>query len=140
FRGRSEIVVDETGVGRAVCDLFADQGMFVTKVVITAGYGMEVKEDSRHFAVPKLQLVSQLQALLHDKRLKIQKGLPDVPVLLAEFSDFQQKVTDSGRWRFGARAGAHDDLILALSLACWAGAKRGLGITSWSRLWLNASI
>jgi hypothetical protein len=27
------------------------------------------------------------------------------------------EVTDSGYWRFGARAGKHDDLVLALALA-----------------------
>jgi hypothetical protein len=132
FRGRSEIVVDETGVGRAVCDLFEDQGFYPQRVTITAGYGAEVKDSARHYSVPKLQLVSRLQSLLHDRRLRIQKGLPDVPALVSEFSDFQQKVTDSGRWRFGARAGAHDDLVLALALACWAGAKSGLGV--WAAL------
>ena len=128
FRGRSEVVVDETGVGRAVCDLFEDQGLYPLRVTITGGYGAEVKDSVRRYSVPKLQLVSRLQSLLHDRRLRIQKGLPDVPALISEFSDFQQKVTDAGRWRFGARAGAHDDLVLALALACWAGAKSGLGI------------
>jgi hypothetical protein len=28
-------------------------------------------------------------------------------------------VTDSGYWRFGARAGKHDDLVLALAIALW---------------------
>jgi hypothetical protein len=28
---------------------------------------------------------------------------------------------------FGAAPVAHDDLVLALALACWAGAKMGLG-------------
>jgi hypothetical protein len=127
FRGRVTLVVDETGVGRAVCDLFEHQNLYPVRVVITGGYGAEVKESSRRYSVPKLQLVSQVQSLLHDRRLRIQRGLPDVPALVSEFSDFQQKVTDSGRWTFGARAGRHDDLILALSLACWVGAKLGLG-------------
>jgi hypothetical protein len=125
-------VVDETGVGRPVCDLFEDQGLYPLRVTITAGYGAEVKDSARHYSVPKLQLVSRLQSLLHDRRLRILKGLPDVPALVSEFSDFQQRITDAGRWRFGARTGAHDDLVLALSLSCWAGAKSGLGI--WAAL------
>jgi hypothetical protein len=45
--------------------------------------------------------------------------LPDVQVLVAELQDFQAQVTDSGYWRFGARAGKHDDLVLALAIALW---------------------
>jgi hypothetical protein len=33
-------------------------------------------------------------------------------------------VTDSGRWTFGARSGAHDDLVLALALALWRASRR----------------
>jgi hypothetical protein len=72
-----------------------------------------------HYSVPKLTLISTVQALLHDGRLKIHKGLADVQVLVAELQDFQAQVTDSGYWRFGARAGKHDDLVLALAIALW---------------------
>jgi len=51
--------------------------------------------------VPKIDLVSQLQAILHDGRLKIQKTLPKPPILLAELQDFRSDVTDGGFWRFG---------------------------------------
>jgi Terminase RNaseH-like domain len=72
-----------------------------------------------HYSVPKLTLISTVQALLHDGRLKIHKGLADVQVLVAELQDFQAQVTDSGYWRFGARSGKHDDLVLALAIALW---------------------
>jgi len=55
-------------------------------------------------------LISRVQALLHDGRLKIHKRLPDAPALVAELQDFRAKVTDSGYWKFGARSGKHDDL------------------------------
>jgi hypothetical protein len=38
---------------------------------------------------------------------------------VAELRDFRAEVTDSGYWRFGARAGKHDDLVLAVAIALW---------------------
>jgi hypothetical protein len=132
LRGRSEVVLDLTGVGRPVNDLFTDQGVFATGVTITAGLDEVEVEKGRFFHVPKLTLVSRVQSLLHDGRLQIQKDLPDTPALIAELQDFRATVTDSGRWTFGARSGQHDDLVLALALACWRGHNSGMAV--WRRL------
>jgi hypothetical protein len=113
----AELVLDYTGVGRPVYDLFIAKGMSPYGVSITCGNA--VTKDKMHYSVPKLTLSSTVQALLHGGRLKIQKDLPDVQVLVAELQDFQAQVTDSGYWRFGARAGKHDDLVLALAIALW---------------------
>ena len=118
--GGATVVLDETGVGRAVRDIFRDYELWPICVTITAGTE-ETSTDSAHFHVPKLQLVSRVQALLHTGQLLIQKELPETPALVAELQDFRATVTDSGRWTFGARAGAHDDLVLALALAVWRG-------------------
>ena len=48
----------------------------------------------------------------------------EAPALRAELEDFRATVTDSGRWTFGARSGAHDDLVLALALALWRANRR----------------
>jgi hypothetical protein len=129
LRDRSEVVLDETGVGRAVRDLFFDQGIFPVCVAITAGIDETEIEQDRYYHVPKLSLISRVQSLLHDGRLQIQKDLPDTPALVAELQDFRATVTDSGRWTFGARSGAHDDLVLALALCCWRGHNSDLLIT-----------
>ena len=123
FLGRAELVLDLTGVGRPVYDLFQNEGLRPVRVTITAG-GEETVDDRGIHHVAKMILVSQVQALLHDGRLQIQKDLADAPVLRAELEDFRAAVTDSGRWTFGARAGAHDDLVLALALAVWRANKR----------------
>jgi hypothetical protein len=118
FLGHSEIVLDLTGVGRPVADLFNSEGLYPVKVTITAGEG-EHKDERGVYHVSKLLLVSTVQTLLHDGRLQIQKDLPEAAILRAELEDFRAQVTDAGRWTFGARSGAHDDLVLALALACW---------------------
>ena len=66
-----------------------------------------------------MTLISTIQALLHDGRLKIHKDLPDIAALVDEMNNIQASVTDSGYWKFGVRSGKHDDLVLALAIALW---------------------
>jgi hypothetical protein len=117
LRGKAELVIDFTGVGRPVFDMFIGAGISPIGVTITAGDA--VANDGLVYRVPKLILISRVQALLHDGRLKIYKGLPDAPALVAELQEFRAEVTDSGYWKFGARAGKHDDLVLAVAIALW---------------------
>lgn len=66
--------------------------------------------------MPKGELVSKLQALLHSGDLRIAASLPDAAVLARELQDFRVRFTEAGNARFNAREGAHD-LVLALALA-----------------------
>jgi hypothetical protein len=69
--------------------------------------------------VPKINLVSRLQALLHDERLHIHKDIPDATALVNELQNFRAEYSDSGYIRFNARSSKHDDLVLALAIALW---------------------
>lgn len=111
------ILVDYTGVGRPVFDMFA--GRYALRraqgVVITGG-----REATRHgpgWSAPKAELVSKLQALFHAGELRIAASLPDAAVLMRELQDFRVRYSDAGNATFNAREGAHDDLVLALALA-----------------------
>jgi hypothetical protein len=122
-----ELVIDYTGVGRPVFDLFTYAGISPVGVLITGG-----AVETRYGAicgVPKLTLVSRLQALLHEGRLKIQKELSEAETLVRELQDFQVEFTPAGHLTFNARAGKHDDLVLALAIAIWRA--YGGGILSW---------
>jgi hypothetical protein len=129
LRGNAELVIDFTGVGRPVFDMFQVRGVTPIGVTITAGDA--VTHEGLTWRVPKLILISRVQALLHDGRLKIHKGLPDAPALVAELQDFKAEVTDSGYWRFGARSGKHDDLVLAVAIALWRA--HGVGLIEYYR-------
>jgi hypothetical protein len=115
--GNVDLAIDQTGVGAPVADLFRQANVDFTGVVITGG------QDENTFnnvtRVPKLKLVSHLQALLHEGRLHIQKNLPEAPVLVAELQNFRVRYSDSGHMTFNAREGKHDDLVLALAIAVW---------------------
>jgi hypothetical protein len=117
LRDNAELVIDYTGVGRPVFDMFQAKGLSPIGVTITGGDS--ISRDGMIWRVPKAQLISRVQALLHDGRLKIHKDIADAPALIAELQDFRADVTDTGHWRFNAREGKHDDLVLALAIALW---------------------
>jgi hypothetical protein len=115
----TELVIDFTGVGRPVYDMFVDvAGIDPIGVLITGG-NTESSSNGRIFSVPKINLISWVQALLHQERLKIQRELPESGALVRELSDFRVDFTASGHMTFSARSGSHDDLLLALCIACW---------------------
>jgi len=111
------VLVDYTGVGRPVFDLFAGVRSlrYAQGIVITGG--RDTTSTRAGWNVPKAELVSKLQALLHSGDLRIAASLPDAAVLARELQDFRVRFTDNGNATFNAREGAHDDLVLALALA-----------------------
>jgi len=113
-----ELVVDATGVGRGVTDLIADAGLPFIGVVITGG--IETTHAQGNFwHVSKLDLVSRLDGKLHSGGLRIAPALKEAPNLAEELKNFRRAVSASGRATFGARATAHDDLVLSCALAIW---------------------
>ena len=71
--GHPELVIDFTGVGRPVFDMFVYSGISPIGVLISGGTAET--RDGPTCSVPKLTLVSRLQALLHEGRLKILREL-----------------------------------------------------------------
>jgi len=114
----TKLVVDGTGVGRAVVDMFAPLGRRLVPVTITAGDAATLVD--RWWRVPKRELVGVIQVLLQTGRLKIAAGLAEAPALTGELLGFQVKITASATDVYGAwREGQHDDLVLALALPLW---------------------
>jgi hypothetical protein len=113
-----ELVIDETGVGRAVGDLFDAAGLSPGRVTITAGLA-STQHGARTWHVPKGVLVSNLEAKLHTGELRIAAGLAEANALQDELKDFKRKVSEAGRVTFNARNGAHDDLVLAVAIGAW---------------------
>jgi hypothetical protein len=131
LRPKCELVVDATGVGRAVADMFVYGGMSPIRVTITSGTA--VTNEGSSYGVPKMELVSRLQSCLHNGTLKIQKDLAEAQALISELQNFTATVTDSGRWTFGARSGKHDDIVLSLAIALWRAYTEEPGISAFYR-------
>jgi hypothetical protein len=125
-RGQCELVVDATGVGAPVVEMLRAEGPAcdISSVTITggeketggAGYG------GGHYNVPKRDLIASVQLALEKRELRIARGLRERDALIEELVDVRKTPRESGRDRVGAeRSGEHDDLVIALALACWKG-------------------
>jgi hypothetical protein len=115
------LVVDQTGVGRAVVDMLYQAAGWVVPVTITGGHAVTQAED-RSWHVPKKELVTCLQVVMQARRWQIARRLPDAALLVRELQNFQVKITAVANETFGVwREGKHDDLVLAVALACWWG-------------------
>jgi hypothetical protein len=122
----SLVVVDQTGVGRAVIDTLADgmrDKVTCTLCTVTVTTGQDLTTGSSGgLRVPKKELVGILQVLLQNRRLQVARSLPDAPLLLRELENFRIKATTVRSDSFEAwREGNHDDLVLAVGLAAWVG-------------------
>jgi len=113
----AELLIDFTGVGRPVFDIFNQHGIRAEGVNITAGN--QETQEMHGWNVAKQILISTVQAELHSGRLRVNKDLADAPILECELQDFQVSITPSGNATFNARVGRHDDLVLALAIALW---------------------
>jgi hypothetical protein len=122
----SMLVVDYTGVGRAVGDMFCDafeKGITCRYCPITITGGHTISPaNAGGFNVPKKELVSALQVVMQTRRLRIAPTLPEAELLVKELQNFRVKITLAANESFEAwREGQHDDMVLATALATWAG-------------------
>lgn len=118
------LVVDKTGVGRPVVDMFKEAASCpVMGYTITAGNVPTSERGS--YTVPKADLVATVHSVGGMGRLKYPPSLPHSGVLDRELLMFRVKVSDAGRASWNAREGEHDDMLLALSLALWWGETNG---------------
>jgi hypothetical protein len=123
---RLHLVVDYTGVGRPVADMLVAAKLACKLTLVTITSGVEVIRGERgERRVPKRDLASTVQVLLQEQRLHIAEQLPHARTLTDELVNFKVKISLTGHDSYGAgddwREGNHDDLVLALALACWQG-------------------
>jgi hypothetical protein len=115
------LVVDATGVGAPVADLLRRAGLVPVLVKIHGGQSV-TRDDEGAFRVPKRDLASVLAVLLQSRRLHVAASLRDAAVLVTEMLAFKVKISAGGTDMYEAwRERDHDDLVLAVALACWYG-------------------
>ena len=125
------LVIDGTGVGRGILDMFNERDVSFVPVSITGGN--EAKYIDREWKLPKRDLVTALTVSLQNKKLMIARGLQEKNALVNEMLNFKIKISTTGHDSYNAwRSDDHDDLVLALSLAVWYANKTAgsLGIDS----------
>ncbi|OPY55270.1 MAG: hypothetical protein A4E48_00124 [Methanosaeta sp. PtaU1.Bin060] len=117
--GRTNLVVDQTGVGAPVVDLLRQAGL--KPVAVSIHGGANVSREGSNWKVPKRDLVGVLQVLLQSGRFKISSKLKLGPVLQAEMLNFRVKIDPvTAHDSYSAwRDNEHDDLVLSAALATW---------------------
>jgi len=136
---RCTLVIDATGVGRTIVDLFREGWTEVDPVTqerrvlpgkptiiavtLTAGEASRQERwDDIH--VPKRDVIMSFMVALQQHRFQAAASLADMSTLLKEAQNFQWKVSPAGNDLYGAwREGQHDDLLLAVAIAVWYGQK-----------------
>jgi hypothetical protein len=113
----AQLVMDITGVGKALFDMAVEQGLDPIGVVIHSGFEIHHKPYDSVVTVPKLRIVSELDKRLQSNDLFVHESLKDWPVLRRELLNFRPEITRGGTETWNARSGEHDDLVLALGLA-----------------------
>jgi hypothetical protein len=119
LRGQCTLVIDHTGVGRPVFDMFAEAGLQPIGLTITGGASWH-RETSTQWHVAKIQLVGSVQRFLQSGRLRIGAKLPHAATLQKELRDFRVKISKAANETYDSREGAHDDLVLSLAIALFA--------------------
>lgn len=120
------LVLDATGCGAPVADLFDQAGLDPVKIIISAGFGAEYKGKNR-WTVPKPEIISRLDAGLHTGELRFAAALREAGAMADELKDFRRHVGAAGRATYNARTGKHDDLVLAVGIALWAATRPSRG-------------
>ena len=121
---RVELLVDKTGVGRGVTDILKERGLKFTGIVIHGGETTHNTDGAYH--VPKKDLVAALEVPFDKGTLKIAQGLELWPALREELQSFRRKQNPKTshvsfeHWRDSD----HDDLVLAVAMACWGATSR----------------
>ena len=119
INGRADLVMDDTGVGAPVGDIVVKHGRLrPVRVVVTAGAEV-TQQEHRKYSVPKIVLVSHLDARLHTGELVFADDLSEREAIKDELANFQRHVTAAGRATFEARSSKHDDIVLSVGLAMW---------------------
>ena len=112
-------LVDKTGIGASVVDSLVQAGL--SPIAVTIHGGSAASRDDYGYRVPERDLVSAVQVLMQNGRLRIAGGLPLAETLRSELLNFRLKTdpkTAHDSYEHWQEAD-HDDLVLTAAMACW---------------------
>lgn len=135
-----DLIVDATGVGLAIVDLFKDMPEALRQrlsqsptwpvpasyrpIALTLVPGRQTTGVSAtEWHVPKRDVVFKLQVAVQQGRVQVAQGLPLAPMFDKEITNFELRFSAKREEdQYGAwREGEYDDLLLAVAIAVWWG-------------------
>jgi len=112
------LILDASGTGRAITDMFRELWVIVNAITITGGQSWS-NPAPFEYHVSKVDLVAAIRADLERELLKIAIGVSHADILKREMLDFKIKVSKAQNEIYSAREGAHDDLTIAVAMVSW---------------------
>ncbi len=122
FEKRPVLVIDNTGVGRPIFDMFKEIDLHPVGIGIHGGSAVS-RLDGRRWSVPKRDIIAYLQALNQSERLIVSPKLALRETFIYELLNIRVKINIStGHDSYEAwREGDHDDIVLAVGCGAWWG-------------------
>jgi hypothetical protein len=119
--GQCWLVLDITGCGRPVYDMFVAVQTQPMGITITGGD--QVSQDGHVYRVPKRDVIASLQVSLQTGRFKVFDQLPLAELMTTELLAFRVKIDiSSGHDSYSSwREKMHDDLVLSAAMGTWFG-------------------
>jgi len=111
------LVLDRTGVGAPVADMFLHAGLHPVPIHITGGQRAHI--GGMTWYVPRNYLISVLQNLLQNQRIRFARDLQFAPILRKELINFSVRSHQSNEASMSWRENEHDDMVFAVMLACY---------------------
>lgn len=96
------VVLDATGVGDPIADDLARFGVNVEPFKISE--------------ISKKELIEKLSIWIDQRRIRMFNS----EAILYEFDNFSYEIGSTGKIRYGAKEGYHDDIVMAHALAVWS--------------------
>lgn len=113
--GGPVLTVDATGVGKASFDFLKSAQLNPIGIILTVGETIHPLAGC--IGVPKRDVVDSLRMLISTEKFRAVK-MPLYPYFRHELENFRMSISPTGRDTYAAASG-HDDLVLAVAIACW---------------------
>ncbi len=134
LQGNSALLVDGTGVGEAVYDLYEEASLDPLKIVFGSGESATTQRQrdrdrwgtSRFgsvsaFVVPKVDLVTSLQVYVQQGKIRNAEGLPFMADVENQYRNFVGRINEKTKYvKYGNSSDEiHDDWVVADAMATW---------------------
>jgi hypothetical protein len=117
--GRCSLVMDATGLGGPVLEMLRNARLGCQIIPVTITGGDRQTDTAGMWRVPKRDLVNRLQLMFERKELKIASRLREAETFARELMTMRLRISVAGHDSYAAEGESHDDLVLAVALACW---------------------
>lgn len=119
IRSKGTLVVDATGLGAPVVDLFLRTRLPISLVPVVITSGDTLSVSNGRFRVPRTDILDAVHLGFQLDRLHVASTIPGAPLLFKELVNFQLRPAAGPGSFLTPRVTEHDDLVLSVALATW---------------------